>query len=52
MNFTSDWESEIVDQSGRQTNLWKIDIIVQKWELFRKKNSFTEGIFFNRVEIQ
>ena len=46
MNFTPDWESEIVDQAGLQTNCEKIDIIVQKWESFRKKTQLYWRIVF------
>ena len=34
MNFTPDWESEIAQISQ------KIDVITQKWELFRKKQFY------------
>ena len=49
MNFISDWESGIADQYGLKTTRQKIDVIAQKWKLFRKKNNFIEGIFFKKV---
>ena len=39
MNFIPDWESEIVQISQ------KIDVIAQKWELFRKKTVLLKDFF-------
>ena len=50
LTLIPDWKSKIVNQSGLQTNLWKIDVIPQKGELFRKKASLND-FFFKRVTI-
>ena len=42
LTLIPDWKSKIVNQSGLQTNLWKIDVIPQKGELFRKKASLND----------
>ena len=38
MNFTPDWESEIVDQAGLQTNLWENRYYCAKMRILQKKN--------------
>ena len=42
LTLIPDWKSKIVNQSGLQTNLRKIDVIPQKGELFRKKASLND----------
>ena len=50
MNFIPDWESEIVNQSGLQTNL------SENWCYYAKmrtlKKHFIDGFFFKQVKIQ
>ena len=46
MNFISDWEAEIANQSSLQTNSSENYAIMQKWKLFRKKKQSQWRILF------
>ena len=46
MNFIWDWESQIVNQSGLQIDSSENWCHCEKMRAFLKKNSFTEGFFF------
>ena len=46
MNFTLDWEYEIVDQSGLQSNSWENWYYCPETRTLQKKKSFTERFFF------
>ena len=42
------WKSEIVNQTGLLTNSSEIDVITQKWVLFRKTKVSFKGVFSSK----